>query len=71
MNEIENIKELVIPIVKRNKIKKAGIFGSFATGAATETSDVDILVEVGNNISLLDFVKIKFDMEDSLQRKVD
>ncbi len=71
MNELENIKKLVIPIMERNKIKRAGIFGSFATGSYSGTSDVDILVELGNNISLLDFVRIKLDLEDSLQRKVD
>ena len=71
MNEIENIKRQIIPVVKRNNIKRAGIFGSFVTGAFTDTSDVDILVELDNNTSLLDFVRIKFDLEDSLQRKVD
>jgi predicted nucleotidyltransferase len=71
MNEIDKIKKQVLPIVKRNKIRRAGIFGSFATGSFTNTSDVDILVELGNNISLLDFVRIKLDLEDSLQRKVD
>ncbi len=57
--------------MERNKIKRAGIFGSFATGLYSGASDVDILVELGNNISLLDFVRIKLDLEDSLQRKVD
>jgi|SRR5690554_5929614 len=71
MNEIDKIKKQILPIVKRNKIRRAGIFGSFATGSFTNTSDVDILVELGNNISLLDFVRIKLDLEDSLQRKVD
>ena len=34
-------------------------------------SDVDILVEFGNDISLLDYMKIKLNLEDILNKKVD
>lgn len=71
MHPIDDIKNKIIPVVKRHKIKKAGIFGSFAKGVMTEASDVDILVELDNSLSLLDFVRIKFDFEDALNRKVD
>ena len=71
MNEIDEIKQRIIPIVKRHNVKKAGIFGSLAKGAFTDESDVDILVELDKRISLLDFVRIKLDLEDTLRRKVD
>lgn len=69
--KVEEIKEKVKPILIRHKIKRAGIFGSIAKGDATLNSDIDILVELGNKISLLEFVGIKYELEDLLGRKVD
>ena len=54
---------------EENILKKA--FGSFATGKAKPKSDIDILVELGNKISLLQFIGIKYELEDLLGRKVD
>lgn len=71
MNQLEDIKQQITLIAKRHKIKKAGIFGSYANNSYTQDSDVDILVELEDNLSLLDFVRIKLDFEDSLQKKVD
>lgn len=69
--KIEEIKAVIVPILTRHRIKRAGIFGSVAKGNATAKSDIDILVELGNEISLLDFVGIKYELEDHLGRKVD
>ena len=69
--KIEEIKKKMIPILIRHKITRAGIFGSFATGKAKPKSDIDILVELGNKISLLQFIGIKYELEDLLGRKVD
>ena len=42
---VEEIKSLIIPILKRYGVKKASLFGSFVRGENTERSDIDILVE--------------------------
>jgi hypothetical protein len=68
---IEEIKKKVIPILKRYHVKKAGIFGSVARGEETEESDIDILVEIDDRMSLLDFVGLKLELEDALGKKVD
>ncbi len=39
---ISNIKNEIIPILKRNGVTKAGLFGSFARGEAKKNSDIDI-----------------------------
>lgn len=36
-----------------------------------EDSDIDVLVEIGDDISLLDFVGIKLEIEEALGRRVD
>ena len=71
MTQLQTIKSKILPILHKHDIKRAGIFGSMATGNVTPDSDVDILVELGTPISLLDFVGIKLELEDALEKKVD
>lgn len=71
MMKIDEIKEKVIPILRKHHVKRAGIFGSVVTGNATLQSDIDLLVQLGEQISLLEFVRIKCELEDLLGRKVD
>lgn len=68
---IQEIRRIAIPILKNYGAKRAGIFGSFVRGEVTEKSDIDILVEIKRDISLLDFVGIKQELEEALGRKVD
>ncbi len=68
---VEEIKQKVLPILEKYDIKKAGLFGSFVRGEMREDSDIDILVEIEDDISLLDFVGIKLEIEEALGKKVD
>lgn len=68
---IEEIKKKITPILKKHGIKKAAISGSFARNEVTKESDIDILVEIPGDISLLDFVGIKLELEKKLGREVD
>jgi hypothetical protein len=47
------------------------LFGSIARGEATETSDVDLLVEFSKPIGLFQFVALKRALEETLGRPVD
>lgn len=71
MKKIERIKKKIMPILRRHSVRKAAIFGSFARGEEKKTSDIDILVEIKKDISLLDFIGIQQEIEDVLHRKVD
>jgi len=51
-------------------VTKIGIFGSFARGEETETSDVDVLVEF-DTPSFDAYMDLKFFLEDLFQRNVD
>jgi len=61
----------VLPILKRHKVNRAALFGSCISGTMKKGSDIDILVDIKKNISLLDFVGIKLELEEKLERKVD
>ena len=47
------------------------VFGSVARGEDTETSDLDILVEVPKGVTLLDMVSLQRELEDVLGISVD
>ncbi|HKZ33737.1 MAG TPA: nucleotidyltransferase domain-containing protein [Candidatus Nanoarchaeia archaeon] len=69
--DIGKIKDKITTILKKNHVTKAGIFGSYSRGEQKTDSDIDILVEISKPISLLDFSRLKLDLEDALGRKVD
>ncbi|UMX47827.1 MAG: nucleotidyltransferase family protein [Candidatus Nealsonbacteria bacterium DGGOD1a] len=64
-------REKIVEILKRNGVKKAAVFGSFARGEEKKNSDIDILVEVPEKMSLLGFIRLEFELEEKLKRKVD
>lgn len=66
---LESITSKVIPILKKNKISRAGVFGSYAQGKPKKDSDIDILIEF--NGSLLTLVRIERELQKALKRKVD
>ncbi|MCK4491830.1 MAG: nucleotidyltransferase domain-containing protein, partial [Candidatus Altiarchaeales archaeon] len=71
-NRLMDLKKKVAPILKRNKVVRAGVFGSFATGEAKRDSDIDILIEVkAKKFSLLDLVGLELELKEKLKRKVD
>ena len=67
---IERIKPKIIDILKKNKIKKAGIFGSYARGDHKKESDIDILIQPPKGMGL-EFIEVKLELENRLKRKVD
>ena len=64
-------KEILIKNLSPYKPKKLGVFGSYARGENDATSDLDILVEFGVQISLLDLVGLEQDLSEMLGIKVD
>lgn len=70
-DDFDSIKNKVLPILKRHHAKKAGLFGSLVSGQMQEDSDIDILIEIDEDISLLDYIGIKNELEEVLGKKVD
>ncbi|OQX80600.1 MAG: hypothetical protein B6D56_04545 [Candidatus Omnitrophica bacterium 4484_70.1] len=69
--DIEDLKRKILSILQRYGVKRVGLFGSCVRGDMREDSDIDILVEIEKDISLLDFVGLKLEIEEALGRKVD
>ena len=69
--DIEKILRRNKAILKKYKVNKVGIFGSFATGKTKKESDVDLLVEFEDVIDLFDFVHLTDELQRILKTKVD
>lgn len=65
------IKEKIMPILKKYGVKKASLFGSVVREEQNETSDIDLLVELPETASLLELANLKLDLEEILKKKVD
>ena len=70
-SQIAAIKRKIVPILKKNGIRKAGIFGSYVRGDYKKRSDIDILIQPPRDMSLLKFVHVKHELEEKLNKKVD
>ena len=68
---IQTLKNKILPILKRQRVEKAAIFGSLARGEMTKNSDIDILVQLAKNKSLIDLVGLQLELEDKLGVDVD
>ena len=67
----KEMKNKIKKILKKNNVVRAGIFGSYARGEQKKNSDIDILVEIKADISLLDIIGLQLEIEQTLKRKVD
>lgn len=64
-------REEILQIAARHGASDVRVFGSIARGEAGPESDVDLLVALAADRSLLDLVGLRQDLEDLLGRKVD
>ncbi len=68
---LAEMKEKILPVLKRSGVEYAGVFGSVARGETSSESDIDILVRFNRDISLLDHIGVAQELEDMLGQKVD
>lgn len=70
---IEEIKKIVMPIVKSYDIPAVFLFGSYARGEANEDSDIDFLIDTtGTGLnSLLTLGALYCDLEEAFGKRID
>ena len=79
MLSIEEIKSYIIPVIEEYPIEKVIFYGSYARGDATDSSDIDLIVESGGKMrntkifslggELLDVLPVRVDVYDMLEIK--
>lgn len=69
--EVKELKKKIMPVLKKNNVKKLSVFGSVARGEEKRGSDIDLLVKFKGQKGLTDLVGLKIELENKLNRKVD
>jgi predicted nucleotidyltransferase len=68
MNEIRNNMPY---LQEKYRVKSIGLFGSYIRGEQKERSDVDMLVEFEQPVTLLEFVALENRLNEMIGKKVD
>lgn len=72
LEDIQDVLRQELPYLRAHYgVDRIGVFGSYRRGEQTEKSDVDLLVTFARTPDLLDFVDLKFYLEDRLGQRVD
>ncbi len=71
MNKIQQTSKVMLPLLRKYGVVRAGIFGSFARGEATKKSDIDVLVQFKGRKSLFDLVRLERELKSTLKKEVD
>lgn len=71
LSNILDRREQILQIAAKHGASNVRIFGSVLRGQAGEGSDLDLLVHLGDDRSLLDHVALMQELEDLLGCKVD
>ena len=71
MELISNKKKEITNFCKENGIEYLGLFGSYARGDFKEGSDLDLLIKVNGEKTLLDLVRMERELSEILKIKVD
>lgn len=68
---IEEIRSIVAPIAAVHDVDRIYLFGSYARGEATPSSDIDLRVDKGRLKGLIALGALYADLEDGLGKKLD
>ena len=65
------IRNRIVPVLIKQGVLKAALFGSFARNESGKNSDIDLLVKLDKNKTLLDLVALQLELKEKLRVKVD
>jgi len=68
---IDEIKRRLSSVFESEPVYKAVLFGSYAKGEATESSDVDIMIDSRGLLLNMNFYGVLHDITECLGKKVD
>jgi predicted nucleotidyltransferase len=67
----EEIYNKIVEFLKSKGATKVAVFGSYVRNEETPESDIDVMVDFKNPITLLDFAGFQLDLEEQIGIKVD
>lgn len=70
----EEIKKVLVTnndVLRKFKVNRLGLFGSYVKGSAKTNSDVDLLIDFTEVIDLFEYVHLQQEIQKMLNKKVD
>jgi len=67
----QDINDKIVNYLRRFNPRRIGIFGSYARNEDTPQSDIDILVDFPEQVTLFDLGGMKVDLSEMLNRPID
>lgn len=72
VHNLDTIKRKAVPILREANISSAYVFGSHARGEATDSSDIDLLIDYGAiTKSAFELSELKYKLAEALNKSVD
>ena len=68
---IDEIRINISPIAKKYGVERVYLFGSYARGEATKSSDIDLRVDKGQLRGLVALSGLRIDISEALSKNVD
>lgn len=68
---LTDLQDMIMPVIKRYKAEHAILFGSYARGEATVTSDIDLMIIGGTAFDPTDIFAIAEDLHQLSGKNVD
>jgi len=68
---LDKLKNVKTNLKKKYKVKRIGLFGSYANNKQKDTSDIDFLVEFEEDADLIHFIGLSRYLEEIFNTKVD
>lgn len=70
-NIMTQLRALQPDLQRRYPIHGIGVFGSYARGEQRDDSDLDLLVDLGEGMGLIEYVRLQMELSDALGVHVD
>lgn len=67
---IEEIKNIIASVAKKYPLKEVYLFGSYARGEANENSDIDLVINFSESITLFTYAEIIEELEKLFGKKL-
>jgi len=67
---LEELKQLIVPVVSRYDVDRVYVFGSYARGDADERSDIDLRIDA-DRLRTFDLCGLMVRLEEALKTEVD
>ena len=66
LEQLRKFKSQILELAAANKALNIRVFGSVSREQAQDDSDIDFLIDVGEGQNLIDFIRLKQELEDLL-----